>query len=366
MPSKSIKNVLVLGATGSVGPAIVHALTSHPQKYVVSILTRPASLERTRSMFPDSQIKIFTADYSSPDVTAEAFKASFENQDAVVSATATFTVAQQYAIIDAAIASKSVQRFIPSEYGVDTVDSESLKENLPLAYLKTDIISYLQSRESSISWSTIITGAFFDWSFQIPGNMGFNVLARTANIFDGGDIPYEATNLAQIGSAIAAVLSSTPSAGFPDGTGKGLPMVELTKNKYVYINSFTTTQNAVVSLLEKYTGSKFQTTAIDRAQASKEGKARAAKSVPKFKTTGNMEYADGVAEMIFAAIYGQGNLNHYSKTKGLWNDALGLKADDLEESVKGVALDWKKKEESTTDKKSLDPFSHTISLPTAK
>jgi hypothetical protein len=345
MSAKPIKNVLVIGGSGSVGPVIVEALRSHPQGYTISILTRPGSFEKTRSMFPDPEIKIFKADYSSLDVTAEVFQPSFENQDAIVSATATFTVSQQIAIIDAAIAVKSVQRFIPSEYGIDTSNSDSLRDNVPVAYLKTDIVEYLKSHESSISWSAVCTGAFFDWVFQFPGMMGWDVPSRTATIFDGGDVPYEATNIAQIGVAVAAVLSATPSPGFPDGTGKSLPMAHITKNKYVYVNSFTTTQNTVLGFLEKHTGSKFKLQTAKGAEMAKDGIARAAKSVPGFRPTGNLEYADGVAEMIFAAIYGNGNLNHFSETKGLFNAALGLKSESVEESVKGVVEYWKKREE---------------------
>jgi hypothetical protein len=349
MSLKPIKNVLVLGASGSVGPMIVEALRSHPQGFTVSILTRPGSFERTRSMFPDLEIKIFKADYSSPDVTADAFKASFENQDAIISATATFTVSQQIAIIDAAIAVKSVQRFIPSEYGIDTSKSDSLRENVPVAYIKTDIVEYLKDHESSLSWSAVCTGAFFDWVFQFPGMMGWDIPRRAATIFDGGDVPYEATNIAQIGVAVAAVLSATPSPGFADGTGKGLSMIEITKNKYVYVNSFTTTQNTVLGFLEKQTSTKFKVEPANRAEVAKDAIARAAKSVPGFRPTSNLDYADGVVEMIFASIYGNGNLNHFSETKGLWNDALGLQSESVEESVKGVVEYWNKKEGKLQD-----------------
>jgi hypothetical protein len=344
MSHKPIKNILVIGATGSVGPAIVNALRSHPQGYTVSILTRPSSLGRTQSLFPDPEIKIHEADYSSPTVEAEAFASSFENQDAIVSATATFTVAQQRALIDAAIAARTVQRFIPSEYGIDTSASDSLKENIPLAYLKTDVVSYLQRHEGSLSWTAICTGVFFDWSFKLAGNMGWDIPGRTAMIFDGGDIPYEATNIGQIGAAVAAVLSSAPSPGFPDATAASVPMLEVTKNKYVYVNSFTTTQNVVLSLLEKHTGANFQVRPINAAEFAKEGKERSAKSVPGFRPTNNSEYADGVAEMIFAACYGNGGLNNYSKTKGLWNRALGLEDEDLEETIEGAVRYWQEKE----------------------
>ncbi|RFU81274.1 isoflavone reductase family [Trichoderma arundinaceum] len=335
MSDQQIQNVLVLGATGSAGPAIVEALKTHPQNFNISIVTRPSSLQNTRAIFPDESIKIFAVDYSSPQLSPEIFKQAFENQHAIISATATFTVTQQLAIIDAALASGSIQRFIPSEFGVDSSEVELLKENLPIVLLKTEVVNYLKQHEDKISWSAICCGLFFDWGFTYPGLFAWDLPARTAIIFDGGDIEYEATTIKQLGRSVANSISSTPSPGFFDGTGKGQPMFELTKNKYVYVHSFAPTQNAVLSLLEAEVGENFTVTHVKGKEYAGEAKRRAEKSTPNFVPSRNSDYADGVTELVTAAMYG-GQLNQFGKKKGLWNLALDLPEENLENIVKTI------------------------------
>lgn len=57
-------------------------------------------------------------------------------------------------------------------------------------------------------------------------------------ILDGGNRPFSTSNLSQIGNAVVAVLSK------PDETA----------NQFIYIDSFTATQNEILAELEKATG----------------------------------------------------------------------------------------------------------------
>ena len=93
----------------------------------------------------------------------------------------------------------------PSEYGVDT-SIPSSPDVLPLLAPKVEVLDYIKSQQDKISWTALITGSIFDWGLNIPSFGGFNVPARTVTIYDGGDVPYEATNLDQVGKAIAASL----------------------------------------------------------------------------------------------------------------------------------------------------------------
>jgi 5,10-methylene-tetrahydrofolate dehydrogenase/methenyl tetrahydrofolate cyclohydrolase len=77
--STPIKTVMVIGASGSVGPPIVEALLA--SGFSVSALTRASS----NSTFA-AGTKVVKADYS-PDSLLEAFK----GQDAVISTIATFS-----------------------------------------------------------------------------------------------------------------------------------------------------------------------------------------------------------------------------------------------------------------------------------
>jgi hypothetical protein len=91
---------------------------------------------------------------------------------------------EQASIIDAAVAA-GVKRFIPSEYGNDTSITE-VAILVPSAQGKQETIKYLRTKESSgLSWTAICVGAFFDWTFQRPALLGWNLPARKAVIIDG-------------------------------------------------------------------------------------------------------------------------------------------------------------------------------------
>lgn len=292
----SITKVIVLGATGNTGVYIVDALLDAGCQ--VSALTRQTSVKSL-----PSKVNVITSDY-----THDSLVKAFTGQDAIVSTIATFSTQDQIKMIDAAIAA-GVKRFVPSEYGIDTSDT-ALQEHLPPVKGKQDTVEYLQSKESAgLSWTALIVGCYFDWALKtLPGMFGYNVGKRKVTLYDGGTAKYEATNLPQIGRAVAAILKS-----------------EETKNRYVYVNSFTISQKEVLAALEKVTGSKFEVSDGTREGLKKSGLER-------------MEAGDmsGVVEAISAQIFNLNGVNNYSSTKDLWNDKLGLPMESLEDTLREV------------------------------
>lgn len=164
MPSKIIKSVMVLGASGSVGPPIVEALLAGG--FAVSVLTR-ASSKAIRN-----DVNVVRTDYSH-----DSLAAAFANQDAVVSTIATFSTDQHVKIINAAIAAK-VQRFLSSEFGIDTSSSQII-ERLPPAGAKRKTVTYLKPKESTgLTWTGVIVGAFFDWAYESVPSDSISLQAR--------------------------------------------------------------------------------------------------------------------------------------------------------------------------------------------
>lgn len=300
--SSPIKSVIVVGASGAVGRPVVTALLD--ANFKVTALTRDTS----DATFPHG-VKVVKTDYS-----RESLEQAFQGQDAVVSTIAGSGIKTQFALIDSAVAA-GVKVFLPSEYGVDT-RAANAPEVIPLIAGKVAALDHLRSFKDKISWTVLVTGVLFDWNFDFPGFGGWNLPARSAVIWDGGDIPFEATNLPQTGKAVAAILQHP----------------ELSKNQYVYVNSFTTTQNEVLKALENATGDKFKVEAANREETWKGGLEKAAK--------GGDGFMEGVIATIHAGYYGKGDLNHYS-TKGLWNDQLGLPKETLAETVKEIVASHK-------------------------
>lgn len=288
----SVKNVLVIGPSGNVGKSTIQALMK--EGFNVTGLTR----ESSTAALPAGVTHIKS------DFSLESLKKAFAGQDAVISTISSVApgaaLASQNLLIDAAIAAH-VKIFCPSEFGVDTADSAAATY-IPFLADKLETLSYLKSQQDKISWTAVVSGCMFDWGLNIPGFAGWDISKRTTRIFDGGDIPFDATNLDQVGRALAKCLKN------PD----------LTRNQYVYVNSFTTTQNEVLKALEEATGEKF---------AVSEG------SVEKLWQDGADQVKGGnglgVLQMIAGAIYGKGNLAHFSSTRGLWNERLGLEGEDL-------------------------------------
>ncbi|KAL2671607.1 hypothetical protein Neosp_014197 [[Neocosmospora] mangrovei] len=292
MTSSSINNVLVLGAGGNVARSTIKALLE--ENFTVTGLTRDTS----KAVLP-AGVKHVKSDYSEASLI-EIFK----GQDAIVSTVSSIVpgdaLAIQETIVNAAIGA-GVKVFIPSEYGVDTSNHDA-STYIPFLKDKIDTLDYLKTQQDKISWTAIVSGSMFDWGLNIPGFGGLDVSARTATIFDGGDIPYEATNLDQVGRAIAKSL----------------------KNPEATRNDFTVTQNQVVGALERATGEKFEISHgtveglwQDGATQVKEGQLL------------------GTLAMLAGAIYGKGGLANFSVTKGLWNEKLGLPQEDLDVFIKG-------------------------------
>jgi uncharacterized protein YbjT (DUF2867 family) len=121
-----------------------------------SFNTTVLSREGSSSTFPSS-VKVIRANYDSIDNLKEAFR----GQDVVISLVAGHALGDQNKFIDAAITA-GVKRFIPSEFGSNTTDSRT-RAIVPVFAAKLGTVDYLKSKEGEISWTSFITGPFFDF-----------------------------------------------------------------------------------------------------------------------------------------------------------------------------------------------------------
>lgn len=142
----------ILQANGNLGPSVLQALDE--ADFTVSVLSRKGS----KSTY-DLHIEVHEVDESYPE---EELVTAFRGQDAVVLTIPVSDIQKNKALVDASIKA-GVKRFIPSEFGSDT-SSDEVVEKVPFFYPKREINKYLQSKEDSgLTWTGIITGAFFDW-----------------------------------------------------------------------------------------------------------------------------------------------------------------------------------------------------------
>ncbi|KAL3417505.1 NmrA-like family protein [Phlyctema vagabunda] len=299
----SIKNVAVLGAGGNLGPSIVTALVN-AKVFHITVITRSDS----QSTFPPT-VDVRRVDYSSEASLVEGFR----GQDAIVSVVGAAALADQQRIVDAAVTS-GVQRFIPSEFGVDTqsLDASSDRDRAIASILKAkiDTVAYLKkvaAEHATFTWTGIATSLFFDWGLKV-GSLGFSIAKKSATIYDSGNEAFLGTNLSTIGQAVVAVLQQP----------------QQTANRYLNIASFTTTQNEVRALLEAETGS---TWTLTRASTEDE------------RTTGEQKLAQGdrsaFGHLLKPHLFGDG-IGHANPRGGLANDELGLPKEDLRETLRAA------------------------------
>ncbi|KAL5350663.1 hypothetical protein ACLOAV_004232 [Pseudogymnoascus australis] len=292
-----IRNVVIVGASGNLGASIFKALVAS-NRFTVSVLTRP---ESTHIYAAD--IKIFQSDYSELSLL-EAFK----GQDAVVSALGAAGLADEIKIIDACVKA-GVLRFIPSEYGSNSNNAKATAL-IPFFALKTQINAHLKAQEANgLTWTGIAAGPMFDWGINM-GLVGFNIHTKEALILDGGDRRFSTSNLSQLGNAVVAVLSK--------------PTV--TANQYLYIDSFTASQNEILAALELATGEKWTVTKSTTEAAVAEGQAPFAKGD-----------VSGLLLLLKANFLGEGYGSDFTKDAKLSNEILGLPSQDLASTVKALA-----------------------------
>lgn len=260
-----------------------------------SVLSRQGS----KSTFP-SGVKIFHADYDS----VSSLKDAFQGQDAVVSLVASAALGAQDKLIDAAIEA-GVNRFIPSEFGSNTPDKRTRKI-VPVFETKFSIVNYLKSKEHDISWTSVITGAFFDMSLR-DGFLGFHRSTKTATIYDDGKAVFSTTNLHQVGITLI----------------RSLEKAELTKNQFVYVNSFQTSQKEILALIERVTGEKWTVNHQTTAKLLEDGRARFQKG----------DFS-AIPDLIRVAIFDPSENLGDSSPEGLWNDKLNLPKEDIEATAR--------------------------------
>ena len=278
-----IEKVVVVGTSGAVGTTIVQALC-----FQVSVLTRSSP----NKSFPSS-VKVIQTDY-----TQDSLLQAFHSQQAVVSVLAASSAGLQHAVVDAAIAC-GLRHFIPSEYGVDS-ESDAAIAVFPPLESKIAAINYLRAREDKITWTALIIGCLFDWCFDHPPFGGWSLENNKATVCDGGDTPFEATTMPQLGHAVVAVLRHQ----------------DLVTNQNVCVNSFTVTQNQIIKSFERAGNGQL---AVTHARTDSTWQ-RGVEQVQK----GGTECMQGVVKIITAAFYGHGGLNFYSTKHGLWNERLDL------------------------------------------
>ncbi|KAF9535057.1 hypothetical protein CPB83DRAFT_901954 [Crepidotus variabilis] len=304
MSTTPIKRVLIAGASGNLGPAIVDELLA-AKIFEVAVLARLDS----KATFP-SKVEVFRTDYSLNSLNEALAQAK---PDAVVSAldAVDSKIADLQTNLIEAAKTNGVKRFIPSEFGADSTNPEVVRL-VPIYEIKRKATAHLKRLESDVfSWTAIVTGPFFDWGIKADF-IAIDKKEKKLFRWDDGNAPFSVVTLATIGKSVASLLSDSAK-------------LSATANKYIFLASYTITLNEYFEAIQKATpGVKWVIENIDSDAVLE-------KSMPAYRE-GNVYAA---FDLLKAVVFGKRALNQLESKSD--HKLLGLQpAGDLLSDVKAA------------------------------
>ncbi|KAH7064994.1 hypothetical protein B0J12DRAFT_748999 [Macrophomina phaseolina] len=237
MADSSLKKILIAGASGSLGSALLSAISNNPS-ITITVLTRASS----RSRFPSNLVVKTVSDA----FTVAELTTAFAGQDAVINALSTEPMARdelQMRFVDAAIAA-GVQRYVTGDFGADNTNAAA-QALVPVFKAKGEVIEYLKRRvqepDVTLTWTAIGTGSWLDWALD-KDFFKINIPGRKAKIFDSGTHKFTVTTLPNVALATARILQDP---------GR-------TANRYLYFQDFACSSRDIVAELERQSGEKWE------------------------------------------------------------------------------------------------------------
>lgn len=291
----AFKNILLVGAGGSIGSVILEALLQEPS-FSVSVLQRASSKGKI-----SQSVNLITVPDSYPEQELEA---AFKGQDAVINCITSLDVSEQYRFIDAAIKT-GVRRYVPSEYGLDNLQPEAQALNM-VFHDKGEVQAYLRSKTDAIEWMSVSCGMWLRWSME-HDFLGMHVREKRFVLWDEGEGLFSCTTEENTALAVVNALAKYP---------------EETKNRNLFLSDFAITQRQLLAEIERQTGEKFSVEKLDSYKLVEEKQA-AFKAGDRYATYSLIETG------FVTGRYG----GHLEKSGKILNDELGLPKRNLEEVV---------------------------------
>lgn len=259
----SIKKVMIIG-NWELCLSIINALLPSDGRHAhsnlqLSVLTNNSSWLRLPPHLNSGCIQHRKTDFS-----AISLRAAFAGQDLIISTTAGGDADQQIDIVDAAVAA-GVLRFMPHEFGQDTLNKE-ISKRLRKSAGRAKVIEHLQKTSSDhqdFEWVGVATGYTLDTGL-ISGNMGFDMEWHSATIHGVGNEIIAASSLQRVGQVVARVLTHW----------------ETVKNQYIYAAGILTSASEVLRSAENATHREFTVGNYDVEDCIREGEARIKQGYP--------------------------------------------------------------------------------------
>ncbi|KAI9042675.1 aromatic alcohol reductase [Aspergillus affinis] len=243
--------IALAGATGNLGRPILEALLD--ANYNVTVLSRIGG--NSSRLKPHPSLVIKEVDFNS----VQSLIPALQGADVVISCLATLAIGSQNPLIDASV-DAGVKRFIPAEFGMDSRNPLSVQ--LPVCEPKAATQKYLLEKSVShpgFTFTGIANGLFLDWC--LTEGIILDLAHHTATLYNGGDVPFSATTLADVAKGVVGVIEHQAE----------------TSNRIVYIHSAVVTQNRLIQYAQDKDGKAWQAAVKHTNEVKQESLAELAK-----------------------------------------------------------------------------------------
>ena len=310
--SNHIHNIAIVGATGNVGSPILKELLAK-NRFKLTAISRAES----KGTIPDGVARA-NVDYNDTNSIVEALK----GQDVLIITLSVMATRDTQPKLIRAAADAGVSWVIPNDFGMYTTDEA---QNDTVGPGKTEDRKLVESLGVS-SWIGVTCGFWYEHSLSGPGFYGFDIAKREAVFFDDGTEPQNTSTWAQVGRAVASLLSLPISSDSTDDK----TALSSYRNRMVYISSFTLTQRDMFESLKRVT----HTTDADWTSSHVPAKERYNEAKERLMKTGER---DAFGKMLYTRFFFPGeNAGYFEKVHGLDNEALALPTEDLDEATKAA------------------------------
>ena len=258
-----------------------------------------------------SGVHVKKVDYDNPSSLVEALR----GQDALVITMQPMAPGDPEKKLMEAAAEANVPWVFPNEWGFDTTNEALVKDTL-FGMGKKDTYALLTKTGKS-SFIAVCCGFWYEWSLSMSLGYGFDLVNRAVTLYDEGETKICTSTWPQVGNTVASLLS------LPVHAEKGEACLEMFKDNYVYVSSFTVSQKDMLDSVLRVTKTKITDWKVEKEPSQeryKNGKEEMAK--------GDMR---GFPKQMYARVFYPDDSGNTAKTKGLQNELLGLPKENLDE-----------------------------------
>lgn len=308
-----VTNVAIVGASGRCGRSIVDDLLDTGKHHVTAI-TRPDST----NTLPARLHEIRKVDYSDH----AALVAALTGQDVLIITLAVMAPPEsQIKLVDAAIEA-GVKYIMPNQWGSD-VENKAVSDDTMMSGRYIPVREHIQKQSGGeTSWIAMTCGFWYEFSLAgTEARYGFDFDKKTLVLYDEGNSKINTSTWAQVGRAVASLLSLKIS---PESDEDKSPCLAQFSNKSVCISSFFVSQRDMFESVLRVTGDSQN----DWTVTHENSKERYERGLQMMKA-GQMV---GFAMLLYVRVFypdGSGDFNHK-----LDNDVLGLPTESLDEATR--------------------------------